>query len=419
MNDQEPAAFPPEINGVPPIIKILRGWPIIVALAVFGVIVGFILNQREEPIYRAHSVVLLPPSGGGAPSAASLLGAATSGTPGDTLGGIINSYAVQQKVAKAMNEDPDNLKLASSFDGKTNQLEIRADAKSKDIAVSILKYALSNLNDIRMDLNYQTYQRQVNQLEQVINRKETDLTKLKVELAGLANKMDVVPDMSNPGSQMQAITPGAKLAQIRLELSKVVVQLEAMKELGRKAIQVAGSLPTDSPIEILRERVRDKELELNSLRIQLADTSPQVNLARTQLSQLRNQLKDEISKYLAANDAQVSTQAAELLTRKLTLEKDQEYYSRLAKITPKLTGDYMQLYSKIMSQEAQLAAIRGQYATLNAQLAVDPIGWGVLVQPYADEKPINKTALKTMTMWAFLGAIFGSVLSLAKNSRKR
>jgi uncharacterized protein involved in exopolysaccharide biosynthesis len=410
----ESPTFAPEVNGAPVILTILRGWRILLVLALLGAIYGYYQSSKEVPIYRAESVVWLPPSS--SPSAAaSLLPGAAAGSPGDTLTGIINSKTMNDTVAKKLGIKPKDLKIGGSFDPKVSQIQVRAEAKSKELAVKTVQTVLTTLREIRLEMTQQTYEQQAKLVDKAIADKEAEIMEAQTALARLASNMKVIPDPNNPSSMF---TTGGNLARVTQELKKTNLELSQMKAETDRLLTAAKTLPIDHPVGALRQRVNEKALELKNLRIQLAETAPQVVLAKRQLDELEKQFNEELSKYIRANDLNLSQRAIELSTRKLLLESDKQFYEDLAKTAPEDSARYTTLMTKVTSMQAQLASLKQQSNQLMVTLKVDPIAYAVLVPAFAEEAPINKAMGRSVTMYAFFGIMLGAGIVLVLNSVK-
>lgn len=373
----------------------------------------------KPPAWRAEASLLLPfqegdaPTGGGA--AALLLRQAD---PLSILRGILVSRASLDRISKDTGLPYKTLEdqLKTSISTDANQLNLSMRVNDKEQGVKVLNSAIKALSDLSKSSTISVASRQAELLWETITKREKELNQAEKDLLDFTKTARTAPDPASPLSSASAVR---RLRENELALTSARKQLEVERaEQKRRAIP-AATLPTGIPeIEDWRKKLGEAQFQLRAAQGQLGDKNPQVVRLRYNVDAARAALQKAVQAHLQAADQSLSVELANLESRVLVLESENKVLKEISDAAPAEAATLGRLSRRVTALTESLQALRIQYDTAATRAEVDRVRWSLLVPPYVDDRPVNKSLTLHVGAGTALGTLLGAVVVAIRVRRR-
>lgn len=394
---------------------LMSRWKTIAACAVLGIVVMVAYMTVKPAQYRANAVLILPfedSSGGGL---SSLLEKAA---PLSILRGILTSHAAIDKISKETGipygKVKDNLKITTST--SENQLSLSVKVTNKESGIKVLDASIKTLQQLSRASTISVSARQAELLESSIREREEKLEATEQELVQFSKNARTAPDPSSPLSSAEYVR---RYKENTLALERTKKELDVKRAEAQRRLGTGQTIPTGIPeIEEWRKKVGELEFQLRSALGQFGDGNPQVARLRLDLRAAREGLQTAVQAYLVSANQGLSPELATLESAYAVLKWENQTLKEISDAAPKEAANFSRLNREVISLTESLKALREQHDQAVTKAEVEKVRWSVLVPPYAEDKPANKSLTSHIATGIGLGGFLGILLAAFQVKRQ-
>jgi uncharacterized protein involved in exopolysaccharide biosynthesis len=383
-----------------------------------GLLLGYM--ALKPPAWRAQASLLLPFGEGDTPSAGG--GAAAllmrQADPLSILRGIVVSRASLDRISKETGLPYKTLEdqLKTSISADSNQLTLSMRVNDKEQGLKVLDSAIRALGDLSRTNTISVASRQADLLRQTIQKREAELNQAEKDLLNFTRTAKTAPDPASPLSSASAVK---RLKDNELALASARKQLEVERAEQKRRVAPAESIPTGIPeIEDWRKKLGEAQFQLRAAQGQLGDKNPQVVRLRFNVDAARASLQRAVQGYLQAADQSLSPELANLESRVLVLESENKALKEISDAAPSEAASLSRLSRRVEALSESVKALRIQYDMAATRAEVDRVRWSLLVPPYVDDRPVNKSLTLHVGAGTALGALLGTVVIVVRSRRR-
>jgi uncharacterized protein involved in exopolysaccharide biosynthesis len=387
---------------------------LILLVAALGAGIGIGYTMVAAPIYRASAVLFLPLPDSGNPMAAIGLT-----DPLQVLRGVVESQTARRYVSQRTGLTPRQVSEMVTVTPMRfeNQLAIAASHESPDLALNVTKLNVEALQDVTTQTSLSMAARQAQLLESAVEQAEQNVAEAEALILAFQKRARTSPDPSTP---LSANGYARQLEQVTYDLGRLREQIRVKRQEAAHRARPATELPTGIPgAEKWREQLTDLQHELNVALTTHGPEAPQVVSKRREIEVTRQQLEQEVSKYLASVQQGVDPDLANLEAQRMVLEWQEGHLRLMKEAAPGEAVEYQGLLREAAQRAELLKNVRQRYEQARLDAEVDRVRWSVLVEPYLDDRPVNKRPGRNGVIGLFLGGMVGLMLSATRHGRRR
>lgn len=393
---------------------------LVTALTLFGAISAFAYTSLSAPRWQARAALLLPitESGGGGGAIAALVGQGAT-SPLNVLEGVVSSRKSVNRVAELTGTDPEKLEdqLSAKGDAPSNQLVITAEDGSSEKALQIVRSSIHVLTGLTKELGLSVAVRTKKEIETALESKKAELKKAEEAITAFQKAAKTVPDPEAPYSGGAYIKV---YSEAKLELTKVQKQLAAAKEVATNALGKPFDLPTGLPDqELLRQKLVDKENQLQVARIHFGENAKEVIVLRKEVEAMRDSLKSELSRRVQAISDGVDIKVAELEAQRILLTWQVQAFKQLADIAPVEAAEAIRLGREVQTLTEVVSQLRTSFEKARIDADVDKVRWTVLEDPFVVKPALNKRFVRATAFGGALGFLIAALVAFGTNAKRR
>lgn len=377
-----------------------------VALALFGGLVGLLTTLIIPPIYQAKATLLVPTI----ESKNNPLGAFS---PINMLRGIVTSIELQNRVAKEVGIERRSVEtmLDSRAELNQNQLEISAVSQSGDVALRVVASASKHLRDIASEAGLGSAGRQAAILKRKIDEREKELAGATDRLTEAQRKANIAVDPTNPAS---ALYYNQQLRQAETAigaLDRELVVRRANAREGNRNPELPSSLTENLPE---REALLNAEFEYETSRRQLGNSNPELARKREALVAARSAFEREVSARFRSASQGLDVEIAGLEARRAMLRTQRGFWQGLSRNAPTHALELMKLNFEVEEIQAVLKGLRDSYNESMMNASVESVNWTILSEPQLSPEPINKNFGLNIFLGVMVGLFLGGAISIVR-----
>ncbi len=414
--------------------KLRRNLPAVLGFTFLCLVAGLLYAFFDPPKYRVETTLYFPsrPSNVlGGVGVASLEG---NGALGGLGGGpsslkifrrFLESETCLAFVSEQTNVPRKKIEASRSFveDAEANMLTLAVALPDQQLARRIIEEHLKALDSINRKISTDYMQDDTFAIQSELKTQRAKLDRAEADLVEFQKHANSAP--SSSPSQWES-----RLLQARVELGSVKSSVKAASSLYHKSLGSQGLSPSDiPPVQKLRPKLVDAQYQLNVLNSSLGPDSPEVRHLTTDIKNLKDELKSEVSAYVSSVDKGLidptaapgsSSQGAAvsgMLERQVSLESEIDALSQLAKVAPSEQGTLAHLTLQVSIQSDLVRQATLQLEAARLQSLRDPNKWSLLDPPWVDPKPVNKKYFQ-ISLFAIVGGLLLSCIWAINFGRK-
>lgn len=392
---------------------------LVLTLTLVGAVAAYTYTKLSPARWQARAALLLPISeaGGGSGAIAALVGQGTT-SPLNILEGIITSRKTIDRVAEKTGADPDKLKdiLDAKGDAPSNQLIITAEDESSERALSYVRTSIHVMSGLTRELGLSVAMRTKEQIQTALKSKEAELANAEDALTAFQKTARTAPDPEAPYSAAAYIKA---YGEAKLELQKVERQLNAARKIAESALGKPIDLPTGLPDqELLRQKLIEKENQLQVARIQFNESAREVVILRKEVQALRASLQGELSRRVRAITDGVDVRVADLEAQRILLSWQAQALKQLADIAPAEAAEATRRGREVQTLNEVVAQLRSQFEKARIEADVDKVRWSILEDPYVVKPAVNKRFFRATAFGGAFGFLLAAIWVFGAQSRR-
>lgn len=391
---------------------------ILMYLSILGALGGIISTFIAKPVMEVKSVLIIPLSLPSAGELGDIFGVGKA-NPVEILEGMLESHAITKVLSSkfGIREKEIARYFSVDIDTKKNQLVISTRLAGNEAPIAMNKLAIDLLADLTRKVSKGKGTKLTSQIKPLKDKAEQDVKDVEEKILEFQKGIKSAPDPKSPTASdaLKLLRETEyRLEQTKQELAFARKQAEVFGKVG---ITLPTALP---PVTQMRDKVVQLELQIKIAQVQFGDAHPQVERLRQELQVTKNQINDEIKKYLIASGSNLDAKTAELLGQKQLLEWQLQYLRKMYEAAPKESLTLTNLTAELEMRTEAFKVITQKYEKARVEELVDAIQWTTMVEPYVTpDSPINKRWLRTPITWATLAFLAFSTLFFLVDLRKK
>lgn len=409
---------------------------IVAAVTAFSVLVGFFATWLPAPVYEAYSVLLFP---GGAPSPiaglAQSLGISLTGggnVPLKMYRTVLESDRIRRLLSEQVGLTTRQLQQMTTLEEDPQASSIKIIVRHTDplVAQKVAKQYIDALATLNRELNLPLARGQVEFLERELALRNKQLREAEDRLLQFQRRAVYVEapdgvsrDYPAETAERYPVANGTyarQLTDARLRLQQVMQQLEEARSLARRRAQNAENLPADIPsADQWRQKLTELEYELRVAEITYGPDAPSVVRLKRQVELTRQQLRQEIERYLQAVRLNLDPQLASLEMQRVGLEAQINALQRLAEQSPEDTLVLQRLTREVTTLSNIVQQLRVALEQARLEMSRDPNRWEVLEEGTLKERPVNKRWKLNLAIAVSGGVMVGVLASVVVGFSRR
>lgn len=410
------------------------------AVASLAMVGGLAYTYFAPSVWEAKATIVFPvrtPSllGAGNFEQQGLAATLTGGpTPLKIFAGMIESERALEYVSKKSGVSRRKIREMRNLSEASMASSITISAKNTnaDLAKNIVAYHLEALKEINDAVSKPLISSDATTIKAQLDEQKKKLAAAEAELQKFQEHALTAPSYISAGSGKDSTiipTQGRwadMLKQLELQFTTLDATIRDAENRSRTIAAKVGDLPAAlPPVEKWRGRLTDMQYELKIKEITLAEDAPELKKLRKTIEITEGQLQNEMDKYLRAAQngmvdiAGASNRMPTYLTQRVALEAQISAVRRLAKMAPSESIRLSQLTRDVTTASAIVGQLTGQYELATLQSDRNPNNWQVLDEPEVDDKPVNKSLTKNLTLSAIGGLALGSLVALFAPRRRK
>lgn len=372
------------------------------------------VNMVIPPKYGASTVILFPTSTG-TPTTMIRLSAMVD--PLDIFEGVVNSRVVEQKIA-------DRFKIPRKQAGKSieslinkpgQQVKITVTADSEKRALEMNRYLVQVLRDVARSGSSDVSAQRAKFLEKELSSRKTQLDQAEQRLVTYQVTASIAPDSSDPIASAYYLR---QIQEVKMELRTVEQELESSKDLARQQATSVIGLDSVSPaVGATNRELMLAEAELAKAQVTDGPESPRVVRLKNERQIAQQAMAEAVQKYISAINSSLPPEIARLEARRQVLQSQARHFDELIKVAPQQQLKILAMGREITTLAAATRILQEQYELARVGAAVGDLPWSVLVEPYVEDTPVNKSPVKNAILGFIVGVMLLSIWEIMKVSR--
>lgn len=413
------------------------------AVAAVALAAGVGYTLFAPPVWEAKATIVFPvksPSilGSGGIGEASMGLAALAGgpTPLKVFGGFLESQRTLGFVAKRTNMTPREVReMRLVLDqAMESSLTISARSRDADLAKRVVALHLQALDRINVDLSQPLVGDDVRTITEQLVAGKRKLRDAEQRLLAFQRQAKTAPAVAASGmGEEAAVVPGASrwadmARSLEIEKGRVDAAIASVRAHLRSVAAAQGELPVDMPaVAKWRDKLAEAEYNLRVSLLTLSPESAEAEKLRQAVALSKARLRKEVDAYARSAGLGVAGTAEKpngdaglsaLLLQQAGVDAQLLAVRRLASLAPTEAIELTRLTREVATASAVVTQLEGMRTMAVLQKERDPNRWEVLDPPQIDDKPVNKSFSKNLTIAALVGLLFGSLGALYRGSRR-
>jgi len=396
--------------------RTLRIWLVVGAIlsGTLGVIAWL-----QPSLYSAEAELILPFYDTRRMEPESIMGP----SPIEIIRGVATSRKLKRALAKRLDRSVEDIdeSLSSVSSPKSNILTLGLISEGPQKAVQDMEVFLEILDQTLSTVTLSQADQQAKELGKSVARLDQEILDKQDLVITFQESMNVAPEGS--GDSLGA-TFLAQARNLELKLDTVNDRIAALKSAGSSAVDTgANQVSPIESIELARQALQAKRLELRNALIDLGDEAPDVTRLKEEVAILETNLKEEAASYSRALNSSATPQLVSLEAERLVIMGELETAKRLAEIAPKEQAKLQRLLADLDTTAKAAAGIRQQYEDAMIRSRTSIVRYSVLTPPYLEqEAPTNKSlsrlGLSSILLSSVLTLVIASVAFLIGRRRQ-
>ncbi len=376
----------------------------IVAGIVFGAL-GVAATVAMKPAWEVETSLLMASQDQGGGSALSALIGKKDAKPLAILKGILRSRTAMEQVAKKANVDREKLEESvkvTTVDDE-NQLTINVRWKQKDQAKAIAATMLETLASMRKEIGFTVANRQSKLIGELIAKKDQELREAEKAVINYQKTMKAPVDPTAPGTVADLVK---QKKQLETDVEALGIQIDEAKKAAER-LGTSVELPSGLPnAQEWQSKLSKAEFDLRIAKVKLGPSAPDVVRLTRELEQTRQQLQEEIKKYIASVSQNVDVNIASLQAQRIVAQWRLNSINVMAAAAPEEAIQLQGRLREVAALTTVIAGLRQQYELKKID-EIGDVSWSVLEEPFfTQEDPVNKQYGRN----GFLGFVVGAML---------
>jgi len=411
--------------------------------AVFGTAVAAGLGYTlfAPAIWEAEATIIFPvraPSilGAGSFDQSSLAASLTGGpTPIKVYDGILESARALAMVSAGSGLTRRQVEDMRSIQDQTMESTVTITARDRnaDLAKKVVALHLQALDTINQQVCEPLASSDADVLAAKVADQQRKVDAAQQQLLAFQKTAVTAPSLaaSGSGKDVTFVPATSKwdemLHDLDLDYNRIQTSIDDVESRTHAIARLGGKLPSDlPPAQKWRDKLTDMQYDLQIQELTLAPQAPEITKLKKAIGVTQGELQSELSKYDVAtsqgmvNPAEGDSAAklSSLLTQRVVTESQIRAVRKLAALAPAEAIRLSSLSRDVSTQGAILQQLQGQYALARLQADRDPNHWQVLDEPEVEDKPVNKSFSKNLSLAALAGIALGAFAALAWPRRK-
>lgn len=391
---------------------------LVIGLTVLAGLFQLVMTFVSKPIYRASATIFIPLDKQGEGMMGLSLGL-TAITPVDILMGILRSERVQAPVREATKlrqKDLDDL-LIISPELPRSQVRLSVTWADEKLSMQILNETLNAFKAANREVGFSTAEIQAKYLRESIDKRKSELEAAQDALLNYVKQMKAPGDPTSPDA---AGLQFRKLQDLQFQLGTVENQLSEAKQKAEAQARASIDLPTGSATSLFwRNKVKEIELEKRVAEQTYGPEAPQMKQIESRLREARALAREEASKEATAISENLTTQIAELESRRKVLVWQVAEARLVAESVPAETAELQRLYRDLRVREETYLELMKRFETSNVEAEVERVRWTILDEPYLSDEPVNKRPVRNTGIGMATGLVVSLFLATLLGMRDR
>ncbi len=391
---------------------------LVIGLTVLAGLFQLVMTFVSKPIYRASATIFIPLDKQGEGMMGLSLGL-TAITPVDILMGILRSERVQAPVREATKlrqKDLDEL-LIINPELPRSQVRLAVTDPNEKLSMQILNETLNAFKAANREVGFSTAEIQAKYLKESIDKRKSELEAAQDALLNYVKQMKAPGDPTSPDA---AGLQFRKLQDLQFQLGTVENQLSEAKQKAEAQARASIDLPTGSATSLFwRNKVKEIELEKRVAEQTYGPEAPQMKQIESRLREARALAREEASKEATAISENLTTQIAELESRRKVLVWQVAEARLVAESVPAETAELQRLYRDLRVREETYLELMKRFETSNVEAEVERVRWTILDEPYLSDEPVNKRPVRNTGIGMATGLVVSLFLATLLGMRDR
>ena len=293
---------------------------IVAAFTLVALIISLVLPKEYTSQVTVQSSSSGMDIGGAAAAMAAITGGGLSGGKATTYMELMKTRVVLEPIIEQVFDDiePEKRPDAETFAKKnldiantkgTQLISVEAKGRTPEEAKYIAENVVSNFLGLMTNLNKENKSLVVSFLDERITtaKKEADDAALALENYSKEHKI-YGPDEQTKAQLEKTAAYDKTLGELQVERMAGQAKVSSIAaQLGEQNSDAVKYSMTDNPgVKKIRDLIIDKEAELVKMRTLYQEKHPSVIQAKTELSELNNQLEEEVSRAVSSQAVAVS-----------------------------------------------------------------------------------------------------------------
>ena len=354
-------------------------------------------------------------------------------TPLKIFGGMLESERALDFVAKGVGKNRRDVKSARTVQeqGSENSITIGARDKDPETAKKIVALHIAALKQINETVSKPLISGDATVISAQLAEQKKKLAAAEQDLLVFQQHALTAPTVitMGTGKDSSVIPTSGRWADMDKQLEIQMATLDSsIRDTEERARSISGKLKdlpaALPPVEKWRSKLIEQEYDLKVKGLTLANEAPEMVKLRKSIAVTKEQLQSELTKYTqAALEGLVdptggTSKLPSYLTQRVALEAQIAAVKKLAKLAPGEAIKLSQLTRTVTTQSAIVAQLQAQYQLASLQSDRDPNNWEVLDEPRVDDKAVNKSFSKNLTLSMIGGLALGALFALFGPRRK-
>lgn len=390
-------------------IALRRNWRVVLGAGLLGSALTLGYTFLIPPVYRAESVLLIPPS-----TSPALPGGPTQV---NILRGLALSRPMLENIAKDVRSTPEKVedKLDVKAEGAKSQLVLAAQTATKEESLAIVSSMAKWIEPISSSASLTPAGRRAAELKETVDSRKEELKEAEAQLADFSSK---AATQTNPEDPSGIVEYRQQLRQIELAQGEVEIKLREAKGRAKAAGQ-NSSLPSDLSGTIgARQKLLDAQIAFEIANRKFGEDNPERIKAKEALDAAQAAFQSEVRSQILSAQEGLSSDIAAMEAERLMLGIQADFWRNLTQKAPDEAIKLMRLSFEVESLAGAVKLLEKRYSIALQESEVEGIRWSVLQAPTVLPDPINKDFGLNGALGLGLGLFVGSLLAVRTSNRK-
>lgn len=332
--------------------------------------------------------------------------------------GVLESFPVQDAVAKATNQDFEDIRKYLHIEPKlpVKQLAVYTIDSDKDRGEKAVKTALGKLTEITRSFGFNKAERTAELLKQVIEENQAKLGQAEAKVLAYTKQMKAPTNPQNPAEVTNMMR---KYYDLQAEYEILNKQVQLAKSGVSASVRSALDTPTSIPgLEKWRNQLVQANVELRQAESLYGPDAPEIRALKAKVETLEQAASEEVNRYLKGVGNGVNNSIFELVLNRQLVKWKIDSLKPVVENAPTEAVTLKRLMIEQTLRENILSNLRKQYEEARITQQVDRAKWAVLEPVHTLEKPTNKSFGKHLLIATPVALLLYGLLALGGAARQ-